>query len=56
MLAGPSEVAFTSGQVIRIPGAGDYCDDEVSENEADLVCGVYENFTGESTIMCRGTS
>jgi hypothetical protein len=52
VLAGPSEVAFTSGQVIRIPGAGDYCDDEVSENEADLVCGVYEIYTGKSTRLC----
>jgi hypothetical protein len=55
VLAGPSDVASTSGRVFHIPGARNYVDDELSDDEADLVCGVYEIFTGELIGLCCRT-
>jgi hypothetical protein len=56
VLAGPSDIASTRGRVIRISGVGDFCDDELSENDIDIICGVYQVYTGKSIPSRFGPS
>jgi hypothetical protein len=45
---GPSEEVFTHGTSVTNPQTSDVLwDDELSEEEKDLMCGVYRVFTGD---------
>lgn len=60
VLAGPSDDALARGQSLRPTAGGpEYFDDELTSNELDLICGVYQvrtgilNFRIFRCLLCR---
>jgi hypothetical protein len=51
VLAGPSDIASASGYIMHLLGIGDFCDDDLSEDELDLICGVYRVYTGNAVLI-----
>ena len=43
--SGPSERAYTHGLVLNSPDLGKVCDDALTTEEMDLICGVYKVYT-----------
>jgi hypothetical protein len=48
VLAGPTDEVFTHGQVFQTSDGAYWWDDDLSEDELNLICGVYKVFTGKS--------
>lgn len=51
VLSGPSEAALNGEQTVRTSGNDRFCDDGISPEVMDLVCGVYEVETGQGGEM-----
>ncbi|KAF8530155.1 hypothetical protein BU17DRAFT_35850, partial [Hysterangium stoloniferum] len=46
VLAGPTDEVFTHGQAFQTSDGTYWWDDDLSEDELNLICGVYKVFTG----------
>ena len=51
VLSGPSEATLNGEQTVRTSGNDRFCDDGISPEVMDLVCGVYEVETGQGGEM-----
>jgi hypothetical protein len=51
-LEGPSEHVLKHGAFITLPSGNQFWDDELSDAELDLICGVYKVYTGKIVGKC----
>ena len=51
VIAGPTGNSVT-GHTLRFPNNHVYCDDNLTEDELDLICGVYKVYTGKKLLHC----
>jgi hypothetical protein len=51
VLSGPSEAVLNGEQRVLTSGDDRFCDDEISPEVMDLICGVYEVETGQKGKM-----
>ncbi|KAF8576635.1 hypothetical protein K439DRAFT_1366690 [Ramaria rubella] len=51
VLIGPTDEVFRIGEVIRPDGEHEYWDDTLSEEELNLICGVYHCETGDKDLL-----